>query len=113
MPAVTSSKSASRTPFDTKRGARWAIAAATRGSLPLVFVSASDMPRHSTAGSSRISPPSERSAGLRDVLSEVLQEQLCHRAQGAIFQRHDCDGPRTHRKLHRQCLQIEPLRVTL
>src|SRR5262247_3607545 len=39
MPAVTSSKSASSTPFDTKRGAQWAIAAATRGSVDFVFTS--------------------------------------------------------------------------
>src|SRR5712691_9580012 len=43
IPAVTSSKSASSTPFDTKRGAQWAIAAATRGFRDFVFNSTSDM----------------------------------------------------------------------
>src|SRR5581483_2462841 len=40
---VTSSKSASSTPFDTKRGAQWAMAAATRGSGDFVFAATSDM----------------------------------------------------------------------
>jgi hypothetical protein len=40
---VTSSKSASSTPFETKRGAQWAIAAATRGSEDFFFVATSDM----------------------------------------------------------------------
>src|SRR5690349_9989972 len=40
---VTSSKSASSTPFETKRGAQWAIAAATRGSEDLAFAAASDI----------------------------------------------------------------------
>jgi hypothetical protein len=40
---VTSSKSVSNTPFETNRGAQWAIAAATRGSADFVFVLTSDM----------------------------------------------------------------------